>query len=51
MEEEAEAVEEAIINAILAGEDMLTDDSVQVPGLKGETLLQALHNTGWRVSR
>ncbi|MCS4311191.1 D-aminopeptidase [Pseudomonas sp. BIGb0381] len=47
----AEAVEEAIINAILAGEDMVTDDDVQVPGLKGETLLQALHDTGWRVSR
>lgn len=47
----AEAVEEAIINAILAGETMNTDDGVQVPGLMGETLLQALHDTGWSVSR
>ena len=47
----AEAVEEAIINAILAGEDMLTDQGVLVPGLEGETLLAALHKTGWSVSR
>ena len=47
----AEAVEEAIINAILAGEDMLTDVGVLVPGLKGETLLEALHTCGWSVSR
>ncbi len=47
----AEAVEEAIINAILAGEDMATDDGVQVPGLAGETLVQALQGTGWRVCR
>ena len=44
----AEAVEEAIINAILAGEDMLTDDGVLVPGLKGTVLLEALRNAGWR---
>ncbi|WP_458375232.1 DmpA family aminopeptidase [Pseudomonas pergaminensis] len=47
----AEAVEEAIINAILAGEDMLTDHGVLVPGLKGDTLLSALSKTGWSVSR
>lgn len=44
----AEAVEEAIINAIVAGEDMLTDDGVRVPGLDSHTLLQALRKTGWR---
>ncbi len=43
----AEAVEEAIINAILAGEDMFTDQGVLVPGLDGETLLTALRKTGW----
>jgi D-aminopeptidase len=45
----AEAVEEAIINAIVAGEDMLTDDGVRVPGLDSQTLLQALRQTGWRA--
>ena len=44
----AEAVEEAIINAIVAGEDMLTDDGIRVPGLDSQTLLQALRQTGWR---
>ncbi len=43
----AEAVEEAIINAILAGEDMTTDDGLLVPGLKGDVLLGALARTGW----
>jgi len=47
----AEAVEEAIINAILAGEDMNTDAGVLVPGLDGQTLLEALRTTGWRCSR
>lgn len=47
----AEAVEEAIINAILAGEDMTTQANVQVPGLAGETLLAALHKCGWSMSR
>ena len=47
----AEAVEEAIINAILAGEDMLTDQGVLVPGLTGDTLLSALSKAGWHVSR
>lgn len=47
----AEAVEEAIINAILAGEDMHTDDGVLVPGLHAETLLAALDKTGWSMPR
>ncbi|AZF26851.1 P1 family peptidase [Pseudomonas sp. R2-60-08W] len=44
----AEAVEEAIINALLAGEDMTTQDGVTIPGLAGETVLEALHTCGWR---
>jgi len=32
----------------VAGEDMLTDDGVRVPGLDSQTLLQALRKTGWR---
>ncbi|MBK5437587.1 P1 family peptidase [Pseudomonas sp. TH32] len=44
----AEAVEEAIINAILAGEEMTTDHGVRVPALDAQTLLQALRQTGWR---
>ena len=47
----AEAVEEAIINAILAGEDMTTQDGVTVPGLAGETLLAAMQQCGWSMSR
>ena len=47
----AEAVEEAIINAILAGEDMTTQDGAEVPGLAGETLLAALQQCGWSMSR
>ena len=47
----AEAVEEAIVNAMLAGESMTTDDGVRVPGLDGETLLQALRETGWNSCR
>ena len=43
----AEAVEEAIINALLAGEDMCSDDGRQVEGLKPGLLLQALGATGW----
>jgi D-aminopeptidase len=46
----AEAVEEAIINAMLAGEDMTTEDGVRVPGLADETLLTALNKCGWSVS-
>jgi D-aminopeptidase len=44
----AEAVEEAIINAILAGEEMTTDHGVRVPALDAQTLLPALRQTGWR---
>ncbi|MFK0311219.1 P1 family peptidase [Pseudomonas sp. NPDC090233] len=44
----AEAVEEAIVNAMLAGEDMHTADGVLVPGLGGERLLAALREVGWR---
>ncbi|MGY2375630.1 DmpA family aminopeptidase [Pseudomonas sp. SDO524_S393] len=47
----AEAVEEAIINALLAGESMTTDDGVQVPALSDDTLLTALHKSGWSLSR
>ncbi|MBV4482222.1 DmpA family aminopeptidase [Pseudomonas khavaziana] len=47
----AEAVEEAIINAILAGENMSTQEGVRVPGLTGETLFEALHKCGWCMSR
>ncbi|WP_207928150.1 P1 family peptidase, partial [Pseudomonas aeruginosa] len=43
----AEAVEEAIVNVLLAGEDMRTEDGRLVPALKGETLLAALRETGW----
>ncbi|KAA0943546.1 MULTISPECIES: P1 family peptidase [unclassified Pseudomonas] len=45
----AEAVEEAIINALLAGEDMTTEDGVRVPGLDAQTLLEALRTTGWHA--
>ncbi|QKZ05324.1 P1 family peptidase [Pseudomonas eucalypticola] len=44
----AEAVEEAIINVLLAGEDMCADDGTPVPGLKAPVLLDALRATGWR---
>lgn len=43
----AEAVEEAIINALLAGEDMTTQEGVLVPGLGAQVLLQALKQSGW----
>jgi D-aminopeptidase len=43
----AEAVEEAIINALLAGEDMSTANGTLVPALGTEVLLQALSSTGW----
>jgi len=43
----AEAVEEAIINALLAGESMSTANGTLVPALTGETLLQAMKLTGW----
>ncbi|MCO7597290.1 MULTISPECIES: P1 family peptidase [Pseudomonas] len=44
----AEAVEEAIVNALLAGGDMHTADGVLVPGLGGERLLEALRQVGWQ---
>ncbi|WP_095156674.1 P1 family peptidase [Pseudomonas sp. Irchel 3E13] len=44
----AEAVEEAIVNALLAGTDMRSADGVLVPGLGGERLLKALREVGWR---
>ena len=40
-----------VINAMLAGESMTTDDGVQVPGLDGETRLQALRQAGWNSCR
>jgi D-aminopeptidase len=43
----AEAVEEAIINALLAGEDMLTANGTLVPALETDVLLQALSSSGW----
>ncbi|WP_347906059.1 P1 family peptidase [Pseudomonas purpurea] len=44
----AEAVEEAIINALLAGEDMTALDGRQVPALTAPLLLSALAVSGWR---
>lgn len=44
----AEAVEEAIINALLAGEDMAGPNGETVIGLTGELLLDALKASGWR---
>jgi D-aminopeptidase len=43
----AEAVEEAIINALLAGEGMSTANGTLVPALEADVLLQALSSTGW----
>ncbi|MFF7706032.1 P1 family peptidase [Pseudomonas sp. NPDC007930] len=45
----AEAVEEAIINALLAGVPMQAADGRQVPALGGERLRQALEQVGWRA--
>lgn len=44
----AETVEEAIINALLAGEDMTALDGRQVPALTAPLLLSALVTSGWR---
>lgn len=44
----AEAVEEAIINAVLAGQEMVSADGRRVPALNGDTLLGALRTLGWR---
>ncbi|NBF03093.1 S58 family peptidase [Pseudomonas sp. Fl5BN2] len=46
----AEAVEEAIINAMLAAEPMTCADGVQVPALSPQTLVEALELTGWTRS-
>ncbi|WP_430443903.1 MAG: P1 family peptidase [Pseudomonas piscis] len=43
----AEAVEEAIINALLAGEPMISADGVQVPALTPQILRNALQLSGW----
>ena len=43
----AEAVEEAIINALLAGESMTTASGTLVPALDAQVLLRALSSTGW----
>lgn len=43
----AEAVEEAIINALLAGEPMTSADGVQVPALTPQILRNALQLSGW----
>lgn len=45
----AEAVEEAIVNALLAGRVMQGRGGVQVPALDGDTLLTALHEAGWKA--
>lgn len=44
----AEAVEEAIINALLAGVPMRADDGRQVEALTEQALLTALKACGWR---
>ncbi|KRW58560.1 DmpA family aminopeptidase [Pseudomonas sp. TTU2014-080ASC] len=46
----AEAVEEAIINVLVAGEDMYTERGVLVPALHQQTLLDALKQSGWNPS-
>lgn len=45
----AEAVEEAIVNAILAGRPMQAEDGREVPGLEGARLLTALKQMGWKA--
>ncbi|AZL73863.1 DmpA family aminopeptidase [Pseudomonas oryziphila] len=45
----AEAVEEAIVNALLAGRAMVGKGGAVVPGLDGDTLLTALHEAGWKA--
>ncbi|MDF3933145.1 P1 family peptidase [Pseudomonas citronellolis] len=44
----AEAVEEAIVNVLLAGREMRAASGVVAPALDGETLLKALREAGWR---
>ncbi|MCE0782903.1 P1 family peptidase [Pseudomonas sp. GD03651] len=45
----ADAVEEAIVNAILAGRTLQTEDGREVPGLEGSRLLKALEQVGWKA--
>nr|WP_122341809.1 P1 family peptidase [Pseudomonas caricapapayae] len=47
----AEAVEEAIVNVLVAGRTMVSVDGRAIPGLDGSTLLQALEATGWRSQK
>ncbi|HGM5456828.1 TPA: P1 family peptidase [Serratia marcescens] len=46
----AEAVEEAIINALLAAESMVGNRGYHAEGLSAETLLTALKASGWQGS-
>ncbi|WP_017901803.1 P1 family peptidase [Pseudomonas asplenii] len=46
----AEAVEEAIINALLAGRSMRAGDGREVPMLEGKRLLEALQTLGWQAA-
>ncbi|MHC5347972.1 DmpA family aminopeptidase [Metapseudomonas furukawaii] len=46
-----EAVEEAIVNALLAGREMLCADGRRVPALEGQVLLAALKALGWKPAR
>ncbi len=45
----AEAVEEAIINALLAGRPMRAGDGREVPALEGKSLVEALAGMGWKA--
>ncbi|UUQ64868.1 P1 family peptidase [Pseudomonas fuscovaginae UPB0736] len=45
----AEAVEEAIINALLAGRPMRAGDGREVPALEGKRLVEALAGIGWKA--
>ncbi len=46
----AEAVEEAIINALLAGEPMTSAEGIEVAALGPQTLIRALETSGWSKS-
>ena len=46
----AEAVEEAIINALLAGEPMTSAEGIEVAALSPQTLIRALETSGWSKS-
>ncbi|MDA8483519.1 P1 family peptidase [Pseudomonas resinovorans] len=47
----AEAVEEAIVNALLAGYEMTCADGRKVPAMTGDLLLEALKSLGWKPAR